>query len=83
MSARPSRAGSADNEVRQSQRTKDLIFPIDNIVSYVSQFVTLMPGDVIYTGTPGSTKPMQPGDLIEIEVEGVGVLRNRIARATV
>ena len=72
-----------NGEVRQSQRTKDLIFPIDNIVSYVSQFVTLMPGDVIYTGTPGSTKPMQPGDLIEIEVEGVGVLRNRIARATV
>ena len=54
---------------------------VRNVVSYISQFVTLGPGDVIYTGTPGTTKPMQPGDVVEIEVEGVGVLRNRIARA--
>jgi 2-keto-4-pentenoate hydratase/2-oxohepta-3-ene-1,7-dioic acid hydratase in catechol pathway len=72
-----------NGEVRQSQRTSDLIFPIDQIVSYVSRFVTLLPGDVIYTGTPGNTKAMAPGDTIEIEVEGVGTLRNRIARATV
>jgi 2-keto-4-pentenoate hydratase/2-oxohepta-3-ene-1,7-dioic acid hydratase in catechol pathway len=39
----------------------------------------LMPGDVIYTGTPGNTKAMKPGDVIEVEVEGVGVLRNVIA----
>src|SRR5207244_10323039 len=70
-----------NGEVRQSQRTTDLIFPVDTIVSYISQFVTLFPGDVIYTGTPGNTKPMQPGDVIEVEVEGVGVLRNRVARA--
>jgi 2-keto-4-pentenoate hydratase/2-oxohepta-3-ene-1,7-dioic acid hydratase in catechol pathway len=72
-----------NGEVRQSQRTCDLIFPVENIVSYVSQFVTLLPGDIIYTGTPGNTKPMQSGDVVEIEIEGVGVLRNRIARATV
>src|SRR5262245_3598301 len=72
-----------NGEVRQSQRTKDLIFPVDTIVSYVSRFVTLMPGDIIYTGTPGTTKAMQAGDVIEIEVEGVGVLRNRVERATV
>jgi len=70
-----------NGEVRQSQRTRDLIFPVDTIVSYISQFVTLFPGDVIYTGTPGNTKSMQPGDLIEVEVEGVGMLRNRVARA--
>jgi 2-keto-4-pentenoate hydratase/2-oxohepta-3-ene-1,7-dioic acid hydratase in catechol pathway len=70
-----------NGEVRQSQRTKDLIFPMDEIISYVSRFVTLLPGDVIYTGTPGNTKPMNPGDVIEIEVQGVGVLRNRIAQA--
>lgn len=69
-----------NGEVRQSQRTKDLLFPIDLVISYVSKFVTLFPGDVIYTGTPGTTKPMKPGDVIEIEVEGVGVLRNRISR---
>src|SRR3989449_11734791 len=71
-----------NGEVRQSQRTTDLIFPVDTIISYVSRFVTLVPGDIIYTGTPGNTKAMSPGDLIEIEVEGVGVLRNRVARAT-
>jgi 2-keto-4-pentenoate hydratase/2-oxohepta-3-ene-1,7-dioic acid hydratase in catechol pathway len=70
-----------DGEIRQSGRTGELIFPVDTVVSYISQFVTLGPGDVIYTGTPGTTKAMQPGELVEIEVEGVGVLRNRVARA--
>jgi 2-keto-4-pentenoate hydratase/2-oxohepta-3-ene-1,7-dioic acid hydratase in catechol pathway len=72
-----------NGEVRQSQRTADLIFPVDQVVSYVSRFVTLLPGDVIYTGTPGNTKSMAAGDWIEVEVEGVGTLRNRVARATV
>jgi 2-keto-4-pentenoate hydratase/2-oxohepta-3-ene-1,7-dioic acid hydratase in catechol pathway len=70
-----------NGEVRQSGRTSELIFPIDTVVSYISQFVTLLPGDVIYTGTPGVTKAMQPGDITEVEVEGVGVLRNRVQRA--
>ena len=70
-----------NGEVRQSGRTSELIFPVDTVVSYISQFVTLDPGDIIYTGTPGSTKPMQPGEVVEIEVEGVGVLRNRVAPA--
>ena len=52
------------------------------IVSYVSQFVTLLPGDVIFTGTPGSTMAMQPGEVVEIELEGVGVLRNKVAGST-
>jgi 2-keto-4-pentenoate hydratase/2-oxohepta-3-ene-1,7-dioic acid hydratase in catechol pathway len=68
-----------NGEVRQSQRTSDLIFDIATIVNYVTQFVTLEPGDIIFTGTPGTTKAMAPGDTIEIEVEGVGVLRNKIA----
>ena len=69
-----------NGEVVQSQRTKDLIFGVAEIVSYVSQYVTLLPGDVIYTGTPGSTKPIRPGDVVEVEVEGVGVLRNRVVQ---
>jgi 2-keto-4-pentenoate hydratase/2-oxohepta-3-ene-1,7-dioic acid hydratase in catechol pathway len=52
-------------------------------VDYISRYVTLMPGDIIYTGTPGTTKAMKPGDIVEIEIEGVGVLRNRIAGGTV
>ena len=69
-----------NGEVVQSQRTCDLLFPLRTIVSYVSRYVTLEPGDVIFTGTPGSTKPMNPGDTVEVEVEGVGVLRNKVAR---
>ena len=70
-----------NGEVLQSQRTKDLVFDVPAIVSYISRFVTLEPGDVIYTGTPGSTKAMKPGDIVEIEIEGIGVLRNRVERA--
>jgi 2-keto-4-pentenoate hydratase/2-oxohepta-3-ene-1,7-dioic acid hydratase in catechol pathway len=70
-----------NGEVRQSQRTSDLFFDSSEIVSYVSQFVTLEPGDVIYTGTPGETQGMQPGDVVEVELEGVGILRNIINSA--
>ena len=67
-----------NGETRQSERTGDLIFNVPAIVSYVSRYVTLSPGDLIFTGTPQSTKPMKPGDVVEVEVEGVGVLRNPV-----
>jgi 2-keto-4-pentenoate hydratase/2-oxohepta-3-ene-1,7-dioic acid hydratase in catechol pathway len=67
-----------NGEVRQSQRTSDLIFPVATIVSYISQFVTLLPGDLVFTGTPGTTKPMQPGDTVEVEIESIGTLRNGV-----
>ncbi len=70
-----------NGEVRQSERSKDLLYNVDQIVSYVSRYVTLMPGDVIFTGTPGSTSSMSGGDVVEIEVEGVGVLRNPVVEA--
>lgn len=70
-----------NGEVRQAESSADLIFSVDHIVSYVSRYFTLEPGDVIFTGTPGSTRAMQPGDVVEIEVEGVGVLRNRVSGA--
>jgi 2-keto-4-pentenoate hydratase/2-oxohepta-3-ene-1,7-dioic acid hydratase in catechol pathway len=68
-----------NDEVKQRQRTSDLIFGVRDIVSYVSRFVTLEPGDIIFTGTPGATSAMQPGDVVEVELEGVGILRNQIA----
>ncbi|HEY7698755.1 MAG TPA: fumarylacetoacetate hydrolase family protein, partial [Vicinamibacteria bacterium] len=71
-----------NGNVMQKQRTSDLLFDVEDIVSYISQFVTLMPGDVIYTGTPGTTSPMKPGDVVEIEIEGVGILRNKIAASS-
>jgi 2-keto-4-pentenoate hydratase/2-oxohepta-3-ene-1,7-dioic acid hydratase in catechol pathway len=71
-----------NGKTMQEQRTSDLIFDVEDIVSYVSQFVTLMPGDVIYTGTPGATSPMKPGDVVEVEIEGIGILRNKIAASS-
>jgi 2-keto-4-pentenoate hydratase/2-oxohepta-3-ene-1,7-dioic acid hydratase in catechol pathway len=67
-----------NGETRQSERTKDLLFDVATIVSYVSRYVTLLPGDIIFTGTPGSTRAMDPGDVVEVELEGVGILRNRV-----
>ena len=67
-----------NGEVKQAQRTKDLIFGPAQIVSYVSRYVTLEAGDMIFTGTPGSTSAMQPGDVVEVELEHVGVLRNTV-----
>lgn len=70
-----------NGETMQDQSSIDHIHDIHAILSYVSQYVTLNPGDIIYTGTPGATAAMKPGDIVEIEVEGVGVLRNRIVAA--
>lgn len=70
-----------NGETMQDQSSIDQIHDIHAIVSYVSQYVTLYPGDIIYTGTPGATSAMKPGDEVEIEVESVGVLKNRIVSA--
>jgi 2-keto-4-pentenoate hydratase/2-oxohepta-3-ene-1,7-dioic acid hydratase in catechol pathway len=70
-----------NGELRQLERSKDLIHDVPAIVSYISRYITLMPGDVIFTGTPGTTKSLEPGDVVEVEVEGVGVLRNHVTRA--
>jgi 2-keto-4-pentenoate hydratase/2-oxohepta-3-ene-1,7-dioic acid hydratase in catechol pathway len=67
-----------NGEVRQQERSSDLIYDVAHVVSYVSTYVTLEPGDVIFTGTPQTTRPLEDGDVVEVEVEGVGVLRNRV-----
>jgi 2-keto-4-pentenoate hydratase/2-oxohepta-3-ene-1,7-dioic acid hydratase in catechol pathway len=67
-----------NGEVVQQQRTSDLIFDGAAIVSWISGWVTLMPGDVIYTGTPGSTRKLSPGDVVEVEIENIGLLRNPV-----
>ncbi len=68
-----------NGEVVQEQRTSDLIFDCATIVSYLSRYVTLAPGDVIFTGTPGTTRAMQAGDVVSVEVEAVGALENPVA----
>ena len=68
-----------NGDVRQSSNTGELVFSPDELLSYVSRYVTLLPGDVIFTGTPGRTQAVGKGDVIEVEIEGVGVLRNAVA----
>jgi 2-keto-4-pentenoate hydratase/2-oxohepta-3-ene-1,7-dioic acid hydratase in catechol pathway len=68
-----------NGSVRQSGKFSELLFDPPMIVSYISQYITLLPGDVIYTGTPGNTQALQPGDLVEIEIEGIGMLINKVA----
>jgi 2-keto-4-pentenoate hydratase/2-oxohepta-3-ene-1,7-dioic acid hydratase in catechol pathway len=65
-----------NGEVVQSQMLSDLIFDAPTLVSFASRYVTLLPGDVIYTGTPGKTRAMKPGDVVEVEIDGIGTLRN-------
>lgn len=67
-----------NDDVVQSQTTADLIFPVPVIVSFISQAITLEPGDVVYTGTPGTTTALKAGDVVEVEIEGIGVLSNPI-----
>jgi len=67
-----------NGEVRQDSNTDNLIFPVPTLISFISRIMTLLPGDVIATGTPSGIGPMRPGDLVEIKVEGVGTLRNRL-----
>jgi 2-keto-4-pentenoate hydratase/2-oxohepta-3-ene-1,7-dioic acid hydratase in catechol pathway len=70
--------GRLNGKVVQESTTDLLIFSIDTIVSYVSRYVTLEAGDVIFTGTPGTTQAMKPGDTYEVEIKGVGVLKNTV-----
>ncbi|MFA4902980.1 MAG: fumarylacetoacetate hydrolase family protein [Desulfobaccales bacterium] len=67
-----------NGERRQHSSTKNMIFGVAAQVSFISRIMTLLPGDVIATGTPSGIGPMQPGDVVEIRVEGIGTLKNRI-----
>lgn len=69
-----------DGEVKQDGSVKDLIFPLADILVYVTQFMTLEPGDLIATGTPSGVGPMQPGSLVQVEIAGIGSLQNRVIR---
>ncbi|MEV0640668.1 fumarylacetoacetate hydrolase family protein [Streptomyces sp. NPDC050619] len=64
--------------VKQSASTADLLLTVPEIISYLSRYLTLLPGDAIMTGTPSGVGPIRPGDEVEIEIEGIGVLRNPV-----
>lgn len=70
-----------NGEVRQSARTSDMIFKPYELVSFVSHVMTLLPGDVILTGTPGGISPLAAGDTVEVRIEGIGSLSNPVVDA--
>jgi 2-keto-4-pentenoate hydratase/2-oxohepta-3-ene-1,7-dioic acid hydratase in catechol pathway len=67
-----------NGQVRQQGDTRDFVFPLDALIHYICNIMTLMPGDLICTGTPEGVGPLVPGDVVEISVEGVGTLRNPV-----
>jgi len=69
-----------NGEVKQTSNTSNLIFKVPEMVAYVSQVMTLYPGDVILTGTPAGVGPMQVGDTVTVEIEGIGQLSNIIVQ---
>jgi 2-keto-4-pentenoate hydratase/2-oxohepta-3-ene-1,7-dioic acid hydratase in catechol pathway len=70
-----------NDETRQSGTTADLVFGVPYLVSFISTIMTLLPGDVILTGTPSGVGPIVPGDRVEVEIEGIGVLMNPVVKA--
>jgi 2-keto-4-pentenoate hydratase/2-oxohepta-3-ene-1,7-dioic acid hydratase in catechol pathway len=66
---------------RQASSTRELIFPIDRLIAFISSVMTLLPGDIISTGTPAGIGPLAPGDRVTIKVEGVGELTNPVGLA--
>jgi 2-keto-4-pentenoate hydratase/2-oxohepta-3-ene-1,7-dioic acid hydratase in catechol pathway len=68
-----------NGEVRQQASTKEFIFPLGDVIRYIAGIMTLLPGDLIATGTPAGVSALNAGDTVEVEVEGIGVLRNSVA----
>lgn len=73
--------GWVNGQRRQASNSRELIFPIDELIAYISSVMTLLPGDVISTGTPAGIAPLVPGDTVTVKVEGVGELSNPVVAA--
>ncbi|HAL61874.1 MAG TPA: 2-hydroxyhepta-2,4-diene-1,7-dioate isomerase [Chloroflexi bacterium] len=69
-----------NGELRQEARTREMVFDVGEILAYISAVMTLEPGDVILTGTPKGVGQLKPGDVVEVEIEGIGALRNSVVR---
>ncbi len=68
-----------NGELRQMGSTRDMVFSVRHLIAYASSIMTLEPGDVLLTGTPAGIGPLQPGDIVEVTVEGLGTLTNPVA----
>jgi 5-oxopent-3-ene-1,2,5-tricarboxylate decarboxylase/2-hydroxyhepta-2,4-diene-1,7-dioate isomerase len=72
-----------NGEVRQDGSTDEMVWGMHELVTDIARTITLVPGDVILSGTPANSRPVEPGDVVEVEVEGLGVLRNRVVEGEV
>jgi len=70
-----------NGEVRQAGFTSDMVFGVAEIIAFITAFTTLLPGDVILTGTPSGVGRVEPGDLMDVEIDGIGTLTNRVVAA--
>ena len=71
-----------NNEVKQNSNTGNLIFKVKTLVSFISKIMTLLPGDIIATGTPAGIGPVKPGDRLEVRIDGIGSLVNYVAEVS-
>lgn len=69
-----------NGQIEYSYKTRDMVHDVPTLVSYISQYNPLFPGDLIFTGTSGSTKPIRPGDVLEVEIPGIGTLSNPVVK---
>ncbi|RLC35936.1 MAG: hypothetical protein DRH33_07795 [Candidatus Nealsonbacteria bacterium] len=67
-----------NGQLMQSSSTSNMIFKVDKIVSFISKIMTLFPGDIIATGTPSGVGQLEAGDIVEVEIEGIGILKNTV-----
>ncbi|HVX87554.1 MAG TPA: fumarylacetoacetate hydrolase family protein [Gemmatimonadales bacterium] len=74
--------GRVNGAERQRGATTQMVFPIPDLLSYISRILTLEPGDLVLTGTPAGVGPLQPGDVVEVEIPGVGILSNPVVAET-
>src|SRR3954465_8448946 len=74
---------TVDGELRQNGRTSQLLFDVPTLISYISDVMTLLPGDVVLTGTPSGVGPIRPGQRVDVTIEGLGTLSNTVAAAEI
>jgi 2-keto-4-pentenoate hydratase/2-oxohepta-3-ene-1,7-dioic acid hydratase in catechol pathway len=68
-----------NGDLKQDGSTKDMVFDVPSLIAHITSVMTLLPGDVILTGTPEGVGPMNPGDEVEISIAGIGTLTNKVA----
>ncbi len=71
-----------NGQLRQMGSTREMVFSVPTLIAFISSVMTLEPGDLIFTGTPAGVGPLQEGDVVEVEIEGLGKLSNPVAKAT-